>query len=566
MKMKSELKSQYFPRLLLESLRKWIDRREIFAIKGPRQSGKTTLIKMLQNWLVKEKKVRPENIIFLTFEDKEVLEKFFLDPKEYVRSFIGDKTNERFYFLIDEFQYLENGGQILKLLYDIFENIKFVITGSSSLELTGKTAKFLVGRVFSFYLWQLNFEEFVQIKSPQLYNIYKERSKLVKDFLWKKHSPVGVLKKDIFSKDFEKILNYLLTENGLNYGNLPKGLLKFHKYKTGERTPSEEHLAEGAMYAKTGNNVFIHFTVSPEHQALFEKHIEEIKVDYENRFEIKIHIKFSIQKPSTDTIAVDLHNQPFRNEDGTILFRPGGHGALIENLNDIDADIIFVKNIDNVVPDRLKAETVKYKKALGGLLKEKQTQIFNFTEKLQNDTSEETINIVKTFAENELYITLDNTFETKTNSEKARYLISKLNRPLRVCGMVKNEGEPGGGPFFVKKESGSVSLQIVESAQIDTENTEKAKIVKEATHFNPVDLVLAVKDFKGNKFDLKKYIDPKTGFISQKSKNGKELKALELPGLWNGAMANWNTLFVEVPISTFNPVKVINDLLRDTHQ
>ena len=369
-----------------------------------------------------------------------------------------------------------------------------------------------------------------------------------------------------FSKDFEKILNYLLTENGLNYGNLPKGLLKFHKYKTGERTPSEEHLAEGAMYAKTGNNVFIHFTVSPEHQALFEKHIEEIKVDYENRFEIKIHIKFSIQKPSTDTIAVDLHNQPFRNEDGTILFRPGGHGALIENLNDIDADIIFVKNIDNVVPDRLKAETVKYKKALGGLLKEKQTQIFNFTEKLQNDTSEETINIVKTFAENELYITLDNTFETKTNSEKARYLISKLNRPLRVCGMVKNEGEPGGGPFFVKKESGSVSLQIVESAQIDTENTEKAKIVKEATHFNPVDLVLAVKDFKGNKFDLKKYIDPKTGFISQKSKNGKELKALELPGLWNGAMANWNTLFVEVPISTFNPVKVINDLLRDTHQ
>jgi len=205
MKMKNELKSQYFPRLLLESLRKWIDRREIFAIKGPRQSGKTTLLKMLQNWLVKEKKVRPENIIFLTFEDKEVLEKFFLDPKEYVRSFIGDKTNERFYFLIDEFQYLENGGQILKLLYDIFENIKFVITGSSSLELTGKTAKFLVGRVFSFYLWQLNFEEFVQIKSPQLYNIYKERSKLVKDFLWKKHSPVGVLKKDIFSKDFEKL-------------------------------------------------------------------------------------------------------------------------------------------------------------------------------------------------------------------------------------------------------------------------------------------------------------------------------------------------------------------------
>ncbi len=368
-----------------------------------------------------------------------------------------------------------------------------------------------------------------------------------------------------FHKDYKKVLTCLLTKNGLNYGNLPKGLLTFHKYKNFTRTPAEEHLAEGKEYAKSDEDVFIHFTVSPEHQKLFEQHLDKAVYKFQQKH-LYFNYDFSVQKPSTDTIAVDMQNKPFRNEDGTILFRPGGHGALIENLNDIGADIIFVKNIDNVVPDKLRNDTITYKKALAGILVKTRNKIFDFICLLQKDKSDTLLNEVKNYLEKELYITLDNSYETKSKSEKATYLISKLNRPIRVCGMVKNEGEPGGGPFFVKKESGSVSLQIVESAQIDMNNPEKAKIVKEATHFNPVDLVLSVKDYKGNKFDLTKFVDAETGFISQKSKDGKELKALELPGLWNGAMANWNTVFVEVPISTFNPVKTVNDLLRETHQ
>lgn len=368
-----------------------------------------------------------------------------------------------------------------------------------------------------------------------------------------------------FHSDYKKILTCLLTEKGLNYGNLPKGLLKFHKYGKYARTPAEEHLYEGIGYAKSGNNIFIHFTVSPEHKSLFEKHIEKAVSGFQHK-NLNFNIELSVQKPSTDTIAVDLNNKPFRNEDGSIIFRPGGHGALIENLNDIIADIIFVKNIDNVVPDKLKFDTVKYKKALAGILINTQNKIFEYIKKLEQDTSDKLINEVKKFLEKELFISLDNAFGSKSNFEKANYLLRKLNRPVRVCGMVKNEGEPGGGPFFVKKESGSVSLQIVESAQIDLNNPEKIEIVKNATHFNPVDLVLGIKNYKGELFDLTKYIDKETGFISQKSKNGKELKAMELPGLWNGATANWNTLFIEVPISTFNPVKVINDLLRKQHQ
>jgi len=369
-----------------------------------------------------------------------------------------------------------------------------------------------------------------------------------------------------FKTEHKKVFACLLTEKDLNYGNLPKGLLKFHKYKDGNRTPVQEHLTEAALYAKSKKNAYIHFTVSPEHLSLFKKHIEQTKVKYEKYHNVKFEINYSIQKPSTDTIAVDLKNHPFRNSDGSILFRPGGHGALIENLNEIDADIIFVKNIDNVVPDRLKKDTLTYKKVLAGVLIKTRRKIFSHIRQLQKTADNGTINEAKQFLKNELFITPDKTFESKNNSEKAKYLTNKLNRPFRVCGMVKNEGEPGGGPFFVQKESGSVSLQIVESAQIDMQNPEKAEIVKNAAYFNPVDLVLGIKDYKSKKFDLTKFTDPETGFISQKSKDGKELKALELPGLWNGTMANWNTLFVEVPISTFNPVKTVNDLLRKTHQ
>ncbi len=377
----------------------------------------------------------------------------------------------------------------------------------------------------------------------------------------------SVCRNDInFKTDYKEILENLLEPIGLNYGNLPKGLLKFHKYKNTSRTPAEEHLVEGAEYSNFGGKVNIHFTVSPEHQVGFENHINEIKHIYEEKYNVVFNIEFSVQKPETDTIAVDLENVPFRELNGDILFRPGGHGALIENLNDIEADIVFVKNIDNVVPEKLKRDTVVYKKALAGILINKRNQVFDYIKRLLKNPEISLINEVKSFLETELFITLDNKFTSKNNLEKVDYLISKLNRPIRVCGMVRNEGEPGGGPFFVKKDSGSASLQIVEGAQIDMNNKNKVKIVENATHFNPVDLILAVKDFEGNSFDLTKYVDTETGFISQKSKDGKNLKAQELPGLWNGAMAKWNTVFAEVPVSTFNPVKNVNDLLRDTHK
>ena len=377
---------------------------------------------------------------------------------------------------------------------------------------------------------------------------------------------------DAYSRDIKEnfdhaeVLECLLESKGLDYGKLPKGLLKFHRYKDEIRTSTEEHLTEGANYANSNGKVNIHFTVSPEHQQKFYEHILTVMRKYEARFNVKFNINFSIQKPSTDTIAVDLGNEPFRDENGDILFRPGGHGALIENLNDIDADIIFVKNIDNVVHDKLKEDTYTYKKALAGLLVMLRNKVFAYIKKLKDSPDDALLEEVKEFLEKEMYTELDDQFAQRSNEEKTEYLIRKLNRPIRVCGMVKNEGEPGGGPFFVQRASGSVSLQIVEGAQIDMTDTEKTEIVKNATHFNPVDLVLSVKDHKGKEFDLRQFVDPETGFISEKSKDGRSLKAQELPGLWNGAMSDWLTIFAEVPITTFNPVKVVNDLLRDAHQ
>ena len=365
-------------------------------------------------------------------------------------------------------------------------------------------------------------------------------------------------------------IDYLLNEKGLNYGALPKGLLKFHNYDGFERTPVEEHLVEGAKFACDRNGVVrLHFTVSPEHKEAFENLLNEVKDKYEKELEVTFDISFSLQKPSTDTIAVDLQNQPFREEDGTLFFRPGGHGALIENLNDLDADIIFIKNIDNVVPDHLKQVTIDYKKALAGVLLKYQEKLFMYQKQL-NEKHHVALNS-GFLAEASNF--LENTLNTKPESDQYytekedlyHYLREKFNRPLRVCGMVKNEGEPGGGPFWAKNPDGTVSLQIVESSQIDPESVQQQNIMKHATHFNPVDLVCATKNYKKERYDLTKFTDPETGFISKKSKDGKDLKAQELPGLWNGAMSNWNTLFVEVPIETFNPVKTVNDLLRDQH-
>ncbi|MEZ5196621.1 MAG: DUF4301 family protein [Bacteroidales bacterium] len=384
----------------------------------------------------------------------------------------------------------------------------------------------------------------------------------------------AVLEKDGFhlkqlfrDQDYSVIIDYLLNDKGLGYGNLPKGLLKFHDYNDGARVPLEEHLVEAINYGRSGNVANVHFTVSPEHLTKFQEQVEKVKEMYEDRFGIKFHISFSMQKPSTDTIAVDMDNEPFVDKDGNLLFRPGGHGALIENLNDLDGDIVFIKNIDNVVPDRLKDETTKYKKAIGGFLLSVQNELFNHLVKLdQENPGKDALAAAKKFAEEKIKISIPEDYYLLSESARKDYLISQLNKPIRVCGMVKNEGEPGGGPFWVQNSKGEVSLQIVESSQVDQNDPEQKEISNAATHFNPVDLVCGIKNYKGESFDLHAFVDPETGFISVKSKDGKNLKAQELPGLWNGAMANWITFFVEVPIITFNPVKTVNDLLREQHQ
>jgi len=375
------------------------------------------------------------------------------------------------------------------------------------------------------------------------------------------------LQKALEEKEYTLILKHFLEAEHMGYGELPKGLLKFHRYDKENRTPTQEHFVEGANYGVgKDNTVRLHFTVSPEHQSKFEKHVEEIQPDLEDYFETKFEVGFSQQKKTTDTIAVDMDNSPFLEDNGDILFRPAGHGALLENLNEIDADIIFIKNIDNVVPDRIKGTTTIYKKAIGGLLYAVQEKIFQALYQLDAGINDSSISLAESVLEKELQARYPKDYTSYSMDEKGEYLRNKLNRPLRVCGMVENTGEPGGGPFWVSEEDGSLSLQIAETAQLDLENTSQHQIFKASTHFNPTDLVCAVRDYKGNKFDLLKFRDPKTGFITQKSKNGKSLKAQELPGLWNGSMSNWNSIFVEVPLITFNPVKTINDLLREVHQ
>ncbi|MDD2413165.1 MAG: DUF4301 family protein [Bacteroidales bacterium] len=373
----------------------------------------------------------------------------------------------------------------------------------------------------------------------------------------------------IENKEYGLVLDALLSENGLNYANLPKALLKFHRISPKHsRTALEEHLVEGAMYAKMSNGkVRLHFTVSSEHQKDFKKLIKDVVSKYQKEFEVVYDIEFSCQKSETDTIAVDMDNNPFRETDGSLVFRPAGHGALLSNLNDIDADIIYIKNIDNVVPDRLKDATVLHKKIIATYLINLQTKTHHFLTLIkENKCNEKNLKDLLLFAKDELNIFIPKGFEELPQNNQIDYLQKMLNRPMRVCGMVKNQGEPGGGPFWVENPlDGSLSLQIVETSQIDLQNEKQNRIIQQSTHFNPVDLVCAVKDFEGNKFNLMDFVDPNTGFISIKSKDGKDLKAMELPGLWNGAMANWITIFVEVPLITFNPVKTINDLLRSEH-
>lgn len=376
------------------------------------------------------------------------------------------------------------------------------------------------------------------------------------------------IKSSLKNADYNTIIEYLLDEKGLGYASLPKALLKFHNYDDGSRMAIEEHLVEGAEYCQNSDGrVSIHFTVSPEHADRFIEEINHVKDKYEALFDVVYELTFSIQKSSTDTIAVDSQNKPFRDENEEIVFRPGGHGALIENLNDREGEIIFIKNIDNIVPDSLKPITYKFKRVLGGYLMELRDKIFTYLERLEEgNLSDNELKKIISFAKDRLFLQLNGEFDKMSKIEKIDYLYNKLNRPIRICGMVKNEGEPGGGPFWVKNTEGEISLQIVESSQIDLENAEQKSIFSKATHFNPVDLVCCVRDFNNEQFDLRDFVDPSTGFISIKSKDGRELKAQELPGLWNGAMADWTTVFVELPILTFNPVKTVNDLLRKEHQ
>nr|WP_299387101.1 DUF4301 family protein [Allomuricauda sp.] len=384
------------------------------------------------------------------------------------------------------------------------------------------------------------------------------------------HSLIMQRIKGKFNSKDEEIHHFvqeMLTQEGLNYGFYPKGLLPFHKYGTGSATPFEEHLKEAALYAKTAGNANLHFTISEQHDQMFKEEHQSAGPRVSKDTDTEFQVTYSNQKPSTDTIAVDMDNRPFKNRDGSILFRPGGHGALIENLNDQDADIIFIKNIDNVVIDGNLEAVANSKKMLAGVLKKVQDTAFGFAKVLDAEVlSLDQLDEIKTFLENELNVRVSNVYGQWDASEQQAYLKDKINRPIRVCGMVKNEGEPGGGPFWIKDGHGNVSLQIIESAQIDMGNAQQVTILKNSTHFNPVDLVCGVRNYKGDKYNLLDFVDEKQGFITEKTKEGKELKALELPGLWNGAMAFWNTLFVEVPLVTFNPVKTVNDLLKPTHQ
>jgi hypothetical protein len=362
-------------------------------------------------------------------------------------------------------------------------------------------------------------------------------------------------------------VSQMLTESGNNYGFYPKGLLPFHRYGKLTATPFREHLKEGTAYGRSGNFSHLHFTISPQHKVLFQKEeataIEEINGETGCNFDVT----YSYQKGSTDTLAVTPENEPFRDGNGQLLFRPGGHGALLENLNEQDADLLFIKNIDNVVPDRDLEEVSGWKQVLAGYLLKVQAKAFSFHRMLTDGTVDhDLLKRVQAFLETGLNVRFPDAYPGYSLEEQIAVLNDKLSRPIRVCGMVRNVGDPGGGPFWITDDMGNESLQIVESAQVNLEDQAQRQIFEKATHFNPVDLVCGVRDAFGAKFDLMKFVNSKQGFITLKTFEGRELKALELPGLWNGGMAYWNTVFVEVPGSTFNPVKTVNDLLKPAHQ
>lgn len=446
--------------------------------------------------------------------------------------------------------FLESGGDVLKFVpasgaaSRMFKALFAFVNGTDDRPAEGSPVAQLVDRIkdFAFY-------DELAATTARLYGM----------------SPEALIE----AGRIKELVGAIVLPEGMGYGSLPKALLTFHRYADGlTRTALEEQLAEGAQTAASkGGKVRLHFTVSENHRKLFEAKLSQAVPAMEQRFGVKYEITLSEQKSSTDTIAVTPDNELFRDDDGKLVFRPGGHGALIENLTDIDSSVVFIKNIDNVVGDAHRADTIEYKQFIGGLLLLVRDSVEAHISALATDPTAENIEAAALFVQNVLFVSSSSFDSDKSLSERRDALISILDRPLRVCGMVRNEGEPGGGPYNAWSSDGtSVAPQILESTQLDLSKPENAAMLKDAGYFNPVDLVCYMKRADGSRYDLRRYVDPATGFISEKSLGGRELRALELPGLWNGAMSHWNTVFVEVPASTFNPVKTVNDLLRPTHQ
>ncbi|GGF25915.1 hypothetical protein GCM10011339_12520 [Echinicola rosea] len=436
---------------------------------------------------------------------------------------------------------------------DHLDIVKFVPASGAASRMFKKLFEFLDGDGYLAY--NQDAEQF--ITNLKHFPFYGDLDKSLAEI----GSYIGLALQD---KDFKLIISRFLNDHGLGYGNLPKGLLKFHRYDDHERTPVHEHFVEGLEYGVgRGGKVNLHFTVSKEHLEGFRAECKRVKSLLEKDHDITFEVSFSQQKSSTDTIAVNVDNTPFLRHDGSLLFRPGGHGALLENLAEIDADLIYIKNIDNVAGEKASMISKEYKMAMGGLLLNIQKQVFDYVDAL-NDGGDGVKAEVEDFLQRELCVVLPESYWDSALLEQRSFLKGKLERPIRVCGMVRNTGEPGGGPFWAKNPDGSISLQIAEKAQIDPEK--QVALLTESTHFNPVDLVCSLKKRDGSNYSLQQFADQEAGLISEKSLNGKALKALELPGLWNGAMSDWNTIFVEVPLETFTPVKTINDLLRTEHQ
>lgn len=412
------------------------------------------------------------------------------------------------------------------------------------------------------------FLELVQQKQPgSMHDFFLKINELpfytrLSDIIWKDGKSIERM---IEKREFNEILKYILTKKGLNYGNTPKALVDFHIYRDFVRTAFDEHLVEGALYAGSGKKVQIHFTVAEEYLPLFQARLRKVTKVFEKMFGVKYEVTFSFQKPSTDRVSVDTDGNLLRDEKGEIVFHPGGHGALIYNLNELKADLIFIKNIDNVIPDRAKGDTVKYKKLLAGVLLETRRKIFDYLALLDKKPTEEQLREIENFLPLLGYREAPGKTH-KDNKGRIKHLREILDRPVRVCGMVKNEGEPGGSPLWVNMPDGSTRLMIIESAQVNREDKGQVQCFNRSTHFNPVDIVCSTKNRKGKQYDLEEFISAEQGFITRKSHKGKEILVRELPGLWNGAMANWNTLFVEVPLTTFTPVKTVFDLFRFEHR